>query len=145
METTEKQLNDFTASADNSIVHQGRIRGAYNCRMIKKAIEEGWEISASNKSFVVEQMQLILKESKSPRNRMAAAKVLVAMTGVNARLMSIDQKAEMGPNQINILNQMNQIGGEQATLDEADLSKLTVEELLAFRKLQEKVASAPGS
>lgn len=128
-------------SKSESIAPGGHIRGAYTTNLIRKAIEEGWHIEDEDRAFVVSEMMKILRESKSPRNRQSAAKVLVAMTGINARLMSIDQKSEMGPNQINILNQVGTIGGGNLDMEKA-MESMTVEELELFKKLQAKASGA---
>lgn len=136
-----KEVHEISATVDNAVVHDGQIRGRYNMQQIGRAIENGWPITEADRGYIISEMLRVTRESKSNRARISASKVLVAMTGVNARLLSIDQKTEMGPNQINILNQINQ--GETAC-EEADLRRLTLAELEQLRQLQAKVAGQPG-
>jgi hypothetical protein len=53
--------------------------------MVRRAIREEWPISPATKAAVVEQMDRIVRRTRNNRDKIAAAKVLVAADGVNVR------------------------------------------------------------
>lgn len=64
--------------------------GKYNMALARRAIKAGWPISDEVKKLVVDQMAEVVGSSDDERNRIGAARVLVAADGVNARREAAD-------------------------------------------------------
>jgi hypothetical protein len=65
--------------------------------MVRRAIREEWPISPATKAAVVEQMDRIVRRTRNNRDKIAAAKVLVAADGVNVRREAVAVAGEAGP------------------------------------------------
>lgn len=68
--------------------------GKYNMAMIRRAIENGWPVKPEIRQLVTNQMALVVGKSDNERNKIAAARVLVAADGVNVRREAIDAADE---------------------------------------------------
>ncbi len=75
--------------------------GRGNLRLIERAIREDWPISKNIRHKLTFQMGEIL-DSPSERNKVAAARVLIAADSVNAKREAIDVAASRTPQAINL-------------------------------------------
>lgn len=62
--------------------------------MVRRAIREDWPLTPEIRRMIVSQMALVAGRSGDERNRIAAAKVLVAADSVNVRREALDQADE---------------------------------------------------
>jgi len=71
--------------------------GGKDMRLLRRAIREDWPITPEIRRLIVNQMALTAGRSEDERNRIAAAKVLVAADSINARREATDMQAEKQP------------------------------------------------
>lgn len=71
--------------------------GGKDMRLLRRAIREDWPITPEIRRLIVNQMALTAGRSEDERNRIAAAKVLVAADSINARREATDMQAEKMP------------------------------------------------
>ena len=62
--------------------------------LTRRAIRNDWQISADARGKIVSEMIRIVSSSASDRERIGAAKVLIAADAVNARRETLDLQAE---------------------------------------------------
>ncbi len=75
--------------------------GRGNLKLLERAIREDWPISKNVRHKLTYQMSVIL-DSDSERNKVAAARVLIAADNVNAKREAIDVAASRSPQAINL-------------------------------------------
>jgi hypothetical protein len=68
--------------------------GKYNMALARRAIREDWPIPSDLRAMLIRQMGRIVKGNPDARNKIAAAKVLVAADAVNQRREAMDQADE---------------------------------------------------
>ena len=76
--------------------------GKGNMALVRRAIRHNWPVSAAIKQKIVDQMETIATAGESERDRIAAAKVLVAADGKNLDRAKILLGIDDGPAQINV-------------------------------------------
>lgn len=70
------------------------LAGKHNMVLIRRAIREDWPIPPDLRVLLVRQMGRVMKHNPDARNKIAAAKVLVAADAVNQRREAMDQADE---------------------------------------------------
>jgi hypothetical protein len=65
--------------------------GKGNMALVRRAIRDGWPIPAEVRQSVVTQLAGVVAGSEDERNKIAASKVLVSASAVNATLERLDQ------------------------------------------------------
>lgn len=63
-------------------------------RLVRRAIVNGWNVPAEIKQAVVDEVSLIAMASPDDRNKIAAARVLIAADGADLRLQMAAEKPE---------------------------------------------------
>jgi len=77
------------------VLGDGGLRpGKYNMALIRRAIKNNWPIPPEYRKLVCDQMALIVGRSEDERNRIGAAKVLVAADLVNAKREDSDARED---------------------------------------------------
>lgn len=66
--------------------------GKYNMALVRRAIKNNWPLSPEIRQLVVSQMALVVGKSEDERNKIGAAKVLVAADNVNAKREESDNE-----------------------------------------------------
>jgi hypothetical protein len=111
-------------------------------RLIRRAIVNGWNVSERVKRLAIEEMALLIEGKNrqgepievDARNKINAARVLVAADSVDARIAAADKPAT----QVNVnVNNETQINFDRLT--DADLEALE----MIHRKLGDKKTPAP--
>lgn len=90
--------------------------GGKDMRLLRRAIREDWPITPEIRRLIVNQMALTAGRSEDERNRIAAAKVLVAADSINARREATDMQAEKLPPAVAVGVQVNV--NEEAALND---------------------------
>ena len=98
-------MNDNGDGGSGGILGDGATHaGKYNMAIVRRAIKGGWPISDEIRQLVTNQMALIVGKSETERDRVAAAKVLVAADSINARLEVADIGNETKQVDVNIID-----------------------------------------
>ena len=98
-------MNDNGDGGSGGILGDGETHaGKYNMAIVRRAINGGWPISDEIRELVVRQMGIIVSQSDNERNRVAAAKTLVAADGINARLEVADIGNDTKQVDVNIID-----------------------------------------
>lgn len=66
--------------------------------MVRRAINSGWPIDDRIRQLVVNQMALVVGKAESPRDKAAAAKVLVAADNINTKRAELELKLHVVEN-----------------------------------------------
>lgn len=86
------------------VLGDGELRaGKHNMALVRRAINEGWPIPEDVRQRLIEQMAKIIDAKKSQmRNRISAAKVLVAADAINAKREATDAATERAGMNVNV-------------------------------------------
>lgn len=68
--------------------------GGRDLQLVRRAIREDWPIPAGVRKLLVEELGGVLKDGEDERNKISAAKALIAADAVNARREAMDQADE---------------------------------------------------
>lgn len=89
------QGNPQQAPNTQGVLGDGALQaGKYNMAIARRAIRNDWPISEEVRKLVADQMASIIGNGRTERDRIAAAKVLVAADSVNQRREAMDQADE---------------------------------------------------
>lgn len=87
------------------VLGDGALRaGKGNMALVRRALREDWPISPELRRKLVDQMGMIVESPESPRDCIAAAKVLVAADSLNAKREATDLAAEKGSEPQTVVN-----------------------------------------
>lgn len=82
-------------SEPRGVLGDGALRpGKYNMALARRAIREDWPMSAEMRTLLINQMALVVGRSPDERNKIGAARVMVAADSVNVRREEMDQRDE---------------------------------------------------
>lgn len=117
--------------------------GKGNMRLIQRAIKNGWPIPDELRQKVMSQMEKIVDGGESERDRIGAAKVILAADMVNVKREDMGrQGAKDPPAGVNVLIQNNVTGGSVSVVQEG-LKEPDYLEYLERRALEEDRHASP--